>query len=223
MKNILVLVDFTETADIAVKQALQFAQRDSAAITFCHIAQSKDDGSEALIKELQPYGDQAQSLGLDYNIMIGHGDLFDEVEAIVSKVGPDLIVVGTHGKHGIKQNLFGSAIHKLVRHIPAPSLVVNDHTRVIEGGYKKVMMPVAPHEDYLVKVEQTIDLMAPDGEIVIFAILKPGVPLDEEILRNIEATKKLLEERGVKYSYQEEDSDRYSIGYSKETLAHVRN
>ncbi|NNC84123.1 MAG: hypothetical protein HKN79_11150 [Flavobacteriales bacterium] len=85
------------------------------------------------------------------------------------------------------------------------------------------MMPVAPHEDYLVKVEQTIDLMAPDGEIVIFAILKPGVPLDEEILRNIEATKKLLEERGVKYSYQEEDSDRYSIGYSKETLAHVRN
>lgn len=220
MDHILVLVDFTDTADIAMDQAIALAKEQSASITICHIAGSNDQ-KESLLKELQSYGERAEAHGVEHHVLLGQGEFFAEVGSVIERVGPDLIVVGTHGKHGIKQNLFGSAIHKLVKEIHAPTLVVNDHSKVAPHGYKKVMMPVAPHKDYLVKVEQTCKILADDGQIVIFALLKPGVPLDEEILRNVEETKKYLDEKGVSYVYQEENSDRYSVGYSKETMAYV--
>ncbi|NND94006.1 MAG: universal stress protein [Flavobacteriales bacterium] len=221
MKHILVLVDFTDTADIALDQAIAFAKEQNALITTCHIAGANTD-KDSLMTEMRSYAERAESQGVENKVLIGHGDFFDEVGSIIDRLGPDLIVVGTHGKHGIKQNLFGSAIHKLVKEAKAPTLVVNDHSKVSPKGYRKVLMPVAPHKDYLVKVEQTCQVLADDGEIVIFALLKPGVPLDEDIISNVEATKKYLDGRGVSYVYQEEDSDRYSVGYSKETISYVQ-
>jgi hypothetical protein len=170
---------------------------------------------------MQPYVDRAEAAGLVNRVIVGYGDLNSEVNHIVSKLKPDLVVVGTHGKQGIRQNLFGSAIYKLVRKIPTATLVISDHVKLVEGGYKKVMLPVAPHPDYIEKVKQTCDLVDKDGKICIFAIIKQGVPLDDMILKNIEAAKVEMDARGVKWEYLETESDVYSIGYSKETLENV--
>ena len=224
MKHILVLVDFTETAKIALDQAIAIAKDHNATITISYISDSPNTKVVGVLKDaLRPYGKKVEEKGLVHEIVIGYGDLFSEVNTLVRKLRPDLVVVGTHGVHGIKQNLFGSSIHKLVKSIPAPTLVVNDKTIVVNGGFKKIMLPVAPHDDFMVKVEKTCTVLAKDGEIVIFAILKPGIGLDERIIKNLDLAKAYLEKKGVKWSYKEVEAEHYSIGYSTESLAKVQS
>jgi hypothetical protein len=133
-----------------------------------------------------------------------------------------MAVVGTHGIAGIRLSFLGSSIHKLVKELPIPTLVINEKSRIIEGGFSKVMMPVAPHKEYLNKVKQTIDVLAPGGLIVIFAIIKPGISLSTLVNQNTDAAKDYLDQRGVRWEYKEVDSDRYSIGYAKQTLAEMQ-
>ncbi|MBT8196501.1 MAG: universal stress protein [Bacteroidia bacterium] len=222
MKNILVLVDFTSTATISAKQTIAIAKKVGASVTFCHIDPSViDEVKDSLKKQFEDYTELANQAGVESEVLVGHGELNFEVHEIVKVNDPDLVVVGTHGKVGLKQNLFGSSIYKLVKGIKASTLVVSDKTIVNEGKFKKVLMPVAPNKDYLLKVKQTCALLDADGEIVIFAIIKPGVPLFDEIVQNIESAKTFLERAGVKWKYEQVDSKHYSIGYARDTLEFV--
>lgn len=219
MKKILVFVDFTDTAMIAVDQAIALAKEHNSEIVICNISNThKDVHSKILEEQLTPYVKRAKTANVSATVNLDYGDIHSSAHSVVEDVEPDLVVVGTHGKEGVRQELFGSNIYKLVRDIPKPTLVVNENTKVLEGGFKKVMLPVAPHSDFIVKVEQTCNVVSKNGKVVIYAIIKPGVPLDAEILKNIEDTKALLDKRGVKWEYLEDASNRFSVGYSSQTL-----
>ena len=219
MKSILVLADFTDTAEISLAQAIAIAKEHESSISICHVSSSVlEVVPEELMQKIKPFAALVEKEGIKSDIVIGHGDLFHEVQMIVQRIKPDLVIVGTHGKVGIKQNLFGSSIYKLVKGIHAPTLVISAKTKVQSGAFKKVMLPVAPHKDYLLKVKQTCNLLAEGGEIIIFGILKPGVPLMDSILNNIEDTKRFLDRIGVNYTYQQVESKHYSIGYARDTL-----
>ena len=68
------------------------------------------------------------------------------------------------------------------------------------------------------KVKAAKELISPTGIMVIFILIKPGAILDNKLIRNIEATKEYLNQNGVRWSYFSEDSTKYAVGYSKETL-----
>lgn len=220
MKTILVLVDFTETADRSVQQAVSLAAHDGGELVICHVAGSRDSDDD-IEPKLQEYLRKVEETGLHGRTLIGHGNLFKEASSIVKHLQPDLVVVGTHGVRGLKQNIFGADIYRLVSGLPAPTLVVNDHADTVKGGYRKVLMPVSHHANYVEKIKTTSRLLSPDGEIVIFAISKPGLELDEQIKQNINAAKVWLEESQINFEYQEVDSKKYSLGYAKETLAAI--
>lgn len=222
MDQIFTLVDFTETASLAIDQAIAIALQKKAAITICHVSPSvSEEDTEEVNDHLRPYVERVRAQGLEVKKVVGHGELFAEVQSIVARIRPDLVVVGTHGLKGIKQNLFGSNIYKLVKALPVPTLVVNDRIKSIKGGFDKVLVPVAPHPDYINKVENAAELMAKEGTIVLFAIIKPGVNLDEPTVANLEKSKKMLTGQGVKWEYVEEDAHSFSVGYSRDTIKYV--
>ena len=61
---------------------------------------------------------------------------------MVARLKPDLVVVGTHGKHGILQHLFESKIFNLVKELASPVLVVNNQSKLAENGFKKILISV---------------------------------------------------------------------------------
>lgn len=224
MKHLLVLIDFTPTANIALDQGIALARKFGAGISMCYVADPDEDATEeALRNELQSYVDKAKEQGISIDTIIGRGDLFEEVRRIVQELKPHMVVSGTHGRSGIRRNLFGSAIHKLVRSIPAPTLVVNDNSSIVRNGFTKVMLPVAPHADFLVKVRQTCDILADDGLVVIYAVTKPDEAFDQEVIDNIKETKEYLNEKGVNWEYREEVFEPHSVGYSKQTLTSMKD
>jgi len=52
------------------------------------------------------------------------GDVAALVEEHVRTCGADIVVVGTHGRHGLKRLLLGSVAETLARHCPLPVLLV---------------------------------------------------------------------------------------------------
>jgi nucleotide-binding universal stress UspA family protein len=224
MKKILVLVDATATAEKAVDQAIALAKRTQADISLCYVSKhDSDDEIEALKLELGRHAQRVQEHGLKAEVVVKIGDLEDEVKILVGRSRPDLVVIGTHGKQGVRQNLFGTAIHKLVKEIQAPSLVVNDFMDGARQGFASIMLPVAPHEDYLNKVKHSCLVLSDQGRIVIFAILKPGIGLDTKIQKNIQEAKEFLDKEGVKWDYLEVDADRYSVGFARQTIDEAKN
>jgi nucleotide-binding universal stress UspA family protein len=54
------------------------------------------------------------------------GDVPSTICRLAEEVGADVIVVGSHGRSGIKRFFLGSVSEHVVRHAPCPVLVVRD-------------------------------------------------------------------------------------------------
>jgi nucleotide-binding universal stress UspA family protein len=222
MHKILVLIDFTPTSEIAIDQAIAISKLTGATITMSHIAGSDEElESDQFAEKVAPYVQELEKHGVKFKQHMVSGNFKSRVSLYVNEHHPDLVIVGTHGKHGLKQNLFGSNIYDLTKSLPTTLLVVNDFAPVTVGGFKKVLMPVASHEDFLLKVKQTCKLLSSDGEIAIFTITKPGVSLEKATLDNIELAEEYLKAKNKKYSYVQREATTFSVGYSRETIAYA--
>lgn len=219
--QILTLIDFTHTAEIAVDQSIKLAKLKNGSVKLAHVSPLglTDEEKDKLNVGFGEWCEKVTQAGLQCEVVIGAGDFFGEAANLVGRHKPELVVVGNHGKKGLKQNLFGSNIMKLVQKLPVSSLVVNDHTEVVPRGYKKVMVPIAPHHNFVKKIEITSTLLDPeDGKLVLFTVMKPGVPIDPKLQKNIDEASKYLNEQGVNWEYLEVDSTHFSVGYSREII-----
>lgn len=218
MNLIVCLVDFTDTSLKAMDQAIAIARKTGASVTIAHIVAKDADLRDGLIKDLSAYESRAEEQGVSASSITGRGSLYTEAERIVKDIKPELVVVGTHGKVGLRQNLFGSNIYKLVQKISTACLVVSDFTNTVEDGFRNIIMPVAPHSDYLTKVKQTVPLLADDGTIHIFEIRKPGAGFNEKLAANVKMAQAYLDELNIKHEYIEKGSRDVSDGFSQETI-----
>lgn len=62
-------------------------------------------------------------------ITVDEGDIRDAIIDIAKRWEADLIVVGSHGSHGMRHFLMGSVAENVVRHAPCSVLVVRPSTR----------------------------------------------------------------------------------------------
>jgi universal stress protein A len=64
--------------------------------------------------------------------MIKAGDPRDAINETAKELGADLIVMATHGRHGISRVLLGSVTESVVRTSPCPVLTVKQHADTAE-------------------------------------------------------------------------------------------
>ncbi|MCZ4410612.1 universal stress protein [Cryomorphaceae bacterium 1068] len=221
MKKILVFVNFIEASQRAIDQAVAFGRMHGSEIFVSHISDGKND-PEKLKSDLQPYLDQVNEASLKSELIFKEGGFFETAIQIANGVSPDLVIVGTRGAEGFDMSLHGSAIYKLVSELPFSSLVLPTDSHVAEEGYRKVMFPVSPHPKFLKKVIETRKVLAEDGEIVVLAVLRKGVELDEDSRANLDSTMAYLKENEVKSSVIEFERENRSHGYAAITLKKVK-
>lgn len=99
-KHILVALDLTDESSQIMAQAQRVAETTGAAIEVCHVLKNRpneDAERQALdaLRELvtgYDIGDDA--------LYVTHGQTATEIHRLADERGVDLVVVGTHGKHG---------------------------------------------------------------------------------------------------------------------------
>jgi nucleotide-binding universal stress UspA family protein len=159
-QKILCPVDFFPGSIHAFEYALKLARNYDAKVIALHVVEpviptvyepafSVPDLTNALEKEskrlMKDLGTRAAKAGVPLETKIGLGDVPTEIRRFVEKTKVDLVVAGTHGSKGFARWLIGSVTEKLMRHCPAPLLVI--------GGRRKAGAPPPEIDSILVTTD----------------------------------------------------------------------
>jgi nucleotide-binding universal stress UspA family protein len=138
--RILVPTDFSEPADAALTYALDLAAKVGASISLIHVfddpfiggmytaeyvpmpPQMRADIVAGLRKQLADVVEKRGNPNLSAEVLVG-----PTAKAIVDAANDrhaDLIVMGTHGRHGVAHLLLGSVAERVVRTAGCPVLTV---------------------------------------------------------------------------------------------------
>ncbi len=145
-KKILCPIDFSEPARAAMTAAVELARHFDAELTLFHSYQlpgyTLPEGSVvASPKMLQDLADQAEAHLEEWRQIAQQlgaarvqtakaiGDPALEVVELARDGGFDLIVLGTHGRTGIRHALLGSITERVVRHARCPVLTIHPEGR----------------------------------------------------------------------------------------------
>ena len=139
LKKILFLTDFSEAANAAAPYAIGLAKTYGAKILALHM---RPPAVNPMTPPASWYGTEeaaetqageerreleAMFMGLSPKIIVKEGDLHGHIDAIVAEENVDLIVMGTHGRSGIKRFFLGSVAEEVFRRADCPVLTVGPH------------------------------------------------------------------------------------------------
>jgi nucleotide-binding universal stress UspA family protein len=141
-QNILVPVDGSATAERALREAIQLARVLSSRIRVIHvvngapwIAHGAPGVTEEFVTQLRSTGEsiiheakvavRSAGVEVDDRLIEAIGEQAGDIVVAEANEWPaELIVCGTHGRRGLKRLLMGSDAEHIVRHSPAPVLLV---------------------------------------------------------------------------------------------------
>lgn len=141
--NILCPVDFSDCSRDAFLRAVELAKRPAARLILVTVYQvpfyegapympdvmrSIQEGAE---QALAKWSAEAKTLGAGAVEAVALlGVPWDEIVRLARERASDLIVMGTHGRRGIKHALIGSVAETVVRHAPCSVLVVRGESGI---------------------------------------------------------------------------------------------
>ncbi len=141
MKKILVPTDFSEIAAYALKYAANLASKANAEIIALYMINREDaflsrkeamelyeniDYHKRINESFDKFLDQSYLEGIKVSTEIRRQVDFEKISDLTSELDADLVVIGSHGAHGIGGMLIGSNAEKVIRTSEVPVLVVKN-------------------------------------------------------------------------------------------------
>lgn len=140
--RILIPTDGSDPVEPAVQTALNLAETHDATLHTLFIVDQPVSvsgmgegfaGLDNLLDELEKEGykatdavaDQARDHNIETTAAVRRGNPHDDILTYASKNDIDVIVMGTHGRTGVKRALLGSVTENVVRHSEIPVLTVH--------------------------------------------------------------------------------------------------
>lgn len=161
LETILVGVDFSDSSQIAVEHAANLARKTDAKLVLLHVASIPSAPIE-VPDAIQPTRAEYQRLiedhlaedrrrlqelreriaGQDTRVshMIIDGFPDEGITQAADQVDADLVVMGSHGRTGLKRMLIGSVAEKVVRISKRSVLVARAIPGMAAGGYRKILV-----------------------------------------------------------------------------------
>jgi nucleotide-binding universal stress UspA family protein len=147
-RNILVPVDGSATSECGLREAVRFAGDGKTQLVLLHVVNELSafaniesrgfavDVAGAMAAEGRRVLDEAQALaarlGVETSAVLCEtlgGSAADQIVLEAGRQGSDLIVMGTHGRRGVKRLVLGSDAETVVRNSPVPVLLVRGDRR----------------------------------------------------------------------------------------------
>jgi len=149
-QRILVAIDGSTTSDLALKEAALLAKEQGATLRLAHVVDDTFAATDVLMPHevapqelverqagLRKFGEGVLSRGAEAASGLGAnaettllaiaqtGDrAYDAIEQEAARWPADLVVIGTHGRRGVRRLLLGSVAEGLIRITTKPVLLV---------------------------------------------------------------------------------------------------
>ena len=135
-RSILIATDFSEASEKALRYSLALARFYESKLCLAHVVSSLGltmAGPDAIAACEEAVSREAAELedslmqtgaltGIQHKFTVRHGELWPELREIIREESADLLVVGTHGRHGIAKLFFGSIAQQIFRQADCPVL-----------------------------------------------------------------------------------------------------
>jgi nucleotide-binding universal stress UspA family protein len=152
LKRLLVATDFSPRAEIALRRVIQIVSEQGAALTLFHVCDTETcddmtgrqimaDAEESLRQKIDKLSVPDRAGG---TVRVTTGKPFVEIIRGARDEGAEIVVLGAHGEHFLKDLLLGTTAEKVVRKGDCPVLVVK---RAAHGPYRRVLAAVDFSED----------------------------------------------------------------------------
>jgi nucleotide-binding universal stress UspA family protein len=219
--TVLVPTDFSEAADCATDHAAKVASIFKGEIQLLHVV-SKDKQIDAAKQKLQDIAKNVQEKkGVTTKVIVKKGNIFDDIGEVAREIGASLILMGTHGVKGI-QHLVGSYALKVIMNSEVPFIITQK--KGPNQGYNNIVVPISYEEESKQKLTLIVGISKHFGaKVHIFSPKESDEFLRSRLNRQLQFTKKYLEERSVAYdmTLAEEKGDftRQTAEYAKKIAA----
>jgi len=138
--RILVPVDFSEHADAVLEWALHLAEQHGSALVLLHVyhlpvefqqvegaylpAEFWTSVKNEARGSLERFGDRARARSIAVEEVVREGYPATVIVEEITRVGADLVVIGSHGHTGFRHLLLGSIAERVVQKAGCPVLTV---------------------------------------------------------------------------------------------------
>ncbi len=134
-KNVLIATDGSRYSSSAEKKAIDFAVSYGGALTVISVVDvpselyAESPGTvDELIKKAKTYVERvkkdAESSGIKVETLVKEGEAYRVITDTARELSADIIVMGSHGRTGLRRLLMGSVTEKVIGYTPCPVLVV---------------------------------------------------------------------------------------------------
>ncbi len=193
IRRILLPTDLSEAADRALKQAVELAAQHRARIEILHAVtlehldpkevQPALDAYMARVEkevfdDLATRSDAVRTRGIEVATVVVRRPY--PVEAILGRIRetePDMVVMGTHGRSGVRKLLLGSVAARIVLEASCPVMTVASDAEVAEGekGFDPILVPVDFTEVSERALAAAKALLAPSGRLILEHVVSTPV------------------------------------------------
>ncbi|MBI5674607.1 MAG: universal stress protein [Nitrospirae bacterium] len=138
-KNILVATDGSEYGNAAVNEALKHAKKYGGELKIVHainviadfqeespvfIPQLIDDITKRVRSELEALKVRAEKEGVSAEIFVKEDEPYRAIVDLAEELNSDIIILGSHGRTGMRRLLMGSVTERVIGHANCAVLVV---------------------------------------------------------------------------------------------------
>jgi nucleotide-binding universal stress UspA family protein len=120
-KQVVVAFDFSETADVALRRAVEIGWRSADHVLHVVTVSNEHDYHRAeeleqrIHDRVREMVDERPLATVEFYVHALIGDPSAEILRVAEDVGADLVVIGSHGRTGIRRLLLGSTSEAVVR------------------------------------------------------------------------------------------------------------
>lgn len=144
ISRILCATDFSDSSKYALQFAVAIAKRHQATIELLHVMEPSAYSGERLESEEVTFTEKMYNRlrectrdipeEVRINLKTIAGIPYMEIIRRAKQIDADLIIIGTHGRTGIRHMLIGSVAEKIVRTAPCPVMTVRHPDHVLSDS-----------------------------------------------------------------------------------------
>lgn len=172
-RHIIVPIDFSEQSKIALSQTFNLARMSNADITLLHVIDealftsflhvfSSNDSQEEVYRvgvrtKLNEIAVESKAkTGIDVNIRIEKGKIYEVVSEVAEELNAAFIVMGTSGESSLKKKFIGSNAVRVISDAPCPVITIKgrDHNK----GCNTIVLPLDLSKETKEKVGSCIEI-----------------------------------------------------------------
>lgn len=188
-KNILFATDFSDCSKEALAYVTGLARRFGSKVHLCHVVtpsqlvigapeaapylyEAQLQNSAEALNDLQHSSEMRE---LSVSTFLGSGSLEDELTKAIADNHVDLVVVGTHGRTGIRRLVLGSAAESICKIAPCPVLTVGpDAINQEKLGFRHILVPTDFSEHSTEILPYVMDIAREYGSSITFLHVIPS-------------------------------------------------